>query len=185
MYDYHPQSSTLFDQHLSPQAVQAALRNPSRHPHHYNPHSINERVLWTYICQLANVIKTVHSAGLAVRTLELSKVLVTGKNRLRVNCCSILDVIRAGDDAQHLTIPNQQVRALGFWLDGGLIFHIRCTAGRPFRPRQDSDSAGMHINSSSAQSRSKLRTYQPDLLSRYAEAGPLLLQQAWPSQECR
>lgn len=112
VYDYHPHSSTLFDQHLSPQAVQAALRNPSRHPHHYNPHSINERVLWTYVCQLANVIKTVHSAGLAVRTIELSKILVTGKNRLRVNCCSILDVIRAGDETQPASISNQQVRTV-------------------------------------------------------------------------
>lgn len=96
----------MFEQHLSPQALQAALRNPSRHQHQFNPHIINERVLWTYIAQLANAIKTVHAAGLAVRTIEPTKILVTGKNRLRINCCSILEVIRAEQD---VPLPNQQV----------------------------------------------------------------------------
>lgn len=46
------------------------------------PPRIPERTLWSFIIQLANAIKTVHDAGLAVRVLDPSKILVTGKNRL-------------------------------------------------------------------------------------------------------
>jgi len=107
VYDYHPLASTLYEQHLSPQALSAALRDhPSRHPQHFNPHTINERVLWSYIIQLANVIRTVHATNLAVRTIEPSKILITGRNRLRVSCCSILDVLRSESDS---TLQNQQV----------------------------------------------------------------------------
>jgi len=38
-------------------------------------------------------MKEVHDRGLAIRTLDISKVLVTGKNRVRVNCCGIFDVM--------------------------------------------------------------------------------------------
>jgi serine/threonine protein kinase len=74
----------LYSVHLSP---------AQHHRHHALP-PIPERTLWSYVVQLCNVLKLVHSNGLAARTLESTKILVTGKDRLRVNCCSILDVIR-------------------------------------------------------------------------------------------
>ena len=54
---------------------------------------IAERTLWSYLCQLANVIRCIHQHGMAARCIEPSKVLRTSKNRLRLNCCSIFDVI--------------------------------------------------------------------------------------------
>lgn len=91
VYDIHPLAKTLYDQHLSPTALSAALRqgrpgNSSQH--------VPERVLWSYIIQLANAIKHVHAKNLAVRTIELSKILVTGHHRVRINGCGMLDVIR-------------------------------------------------------------------------------------------
>jgi PAB-dependent poly(A)-specific ribonuclease subunit 3 len=85
VYDYHPVSATLYDVHLSP-----ILHHGRRAVLPIIP----ERTLWSYIVQLCNVIKLVHGHGLAVRTLELTKILATGKERLRVNCCAILDVLR-------------------------------------------------------------------------------------------
>jgi len=42
---------------------------------------LEERVLWSYVVQIANAMKEVHDRGLAFRTLDVSKVLVTGRNR--------------------------------------------------------------------------------------------------------
>lgn len=42
---------------------------------------IPERQLWSYITQLANSLKAIHSSGLAARNLDPSKIIITGKNR--------------------------------------------------------------------------------------------------------
>ncbi|KAJ5091408.1 hypothetical protein NUU61_006278 [Penicillium alfredii] len=82
--DYHPLSKTLAEQHLG-----AGNRFQGRHNTH-----IPEQVLWGYMTQIANALKAVHSNGLAARVLEPGKVLLTGKNRIRLNGCAILDVVQ-------------------------------------------------------------------------------------------
>lgn len=82
--DYHPLSKTLAEQHLG-----AGNRFQGRHNTH-----IPEPVLWGYMTQIANGLKAIHSNGLAARVLEPSKVLLTGKNRIRLNACAILDVVQ-------------------------------------------------------------------------------------------
>ena len=44
--------------------------------------------------QIASAIKSVHAANLAVRCMDPSKVIVTDKNRIRLNACSVLDVVQ-------------------------------------------------------------------------------------------
>lgn len=44
--------------------------------------------------QIASALKTIHNSGLAARVLDPSKILVTGKNRIRLNGCAILDVVQ-------------------------------------------------------------------------------------------
>lgn len=55
---------------------------------------IPENVLWSYTTQIASAIKAVHTLKLAVRCIHPSKVLVTDKNRVRLNGCAILDVLQ-------------------------------------------------------------------------------------------
>jgi PAB-dependent poly(A)-specific ribonuclease subunit 3 len=81
--DYHPLSKTIAEHHFM-----SANRFGSR------PSSaVAEQVLWGYIVQLASAIKSVHSANLAVRCWEPSKVLLTDKNRVRLSACAVLDVV--------------------------------------------------------------------------------------------
>jgi PAB-dependent poly(A)-specific ribonuclease subunit 3 len=55
---------------------------------------IPERTLWSYTVQLCNALRAIHDEGLAARMVgELTKVLVTGKERVRINCCGMLDVL--------------------------------------------------------------------------------------------
>lgn len=60
----------------------------------------NEDQLWSYMVQLATVLRAVHGAGLYFRPggLHPSKVILTSKGRIRVSSVGILDVLH-GDPA--------------------------------------------------------------------------------------
>ena len=85
VYDDHPNAQTLYEAHIKPKAPQfqnGRLQAQSNR--------IPERTIWSYVIQIANAIKAVHDAGLAVRLIDPTKILVTGKNRYvlkrRVTC---------------------------------------------------------------------------------------------------
>lgn len=94
--DYHPLSKTIAEQHFTS---------------FYNPRQrsaqplIPEQVLWGYLVQLVSALKAIHGAGLAARLISPTKVIVTNKNRVRLNCCGILDVVQP---AQGTTLQAQQ-----------------------------------------------------------------------------
>ncbi|KAJ5147117.1 PAN2-PAN3 deadenylation complex subunit PAN3 [Penicillium atrosanguineum] len=101
--DYHPLSKTLAEQHLG-----AGNRfQGTRHNTH-----IPEQVIWGYMTQIANALKAIHTNGLAARVLEPSKVLLTGKNRIRLNACSILDVVQF--DSQRTVVDLQRQDLVNF-----------------------------------------------------------------------
>lgn len=83
--DYHPLSKTLAEHHLSPNRVVRGRNGTDQIP---------EMVLWSYITQIASALKTIHSNGLAARVIDVTKVIVTGKNRIRLNGCAIMDVVQ-------------------------------------------------------------------------------------------
>ncbi|KAL2257310.1 hypothetical protein VTK26DRAFT_344 [Humicola hyalothermophila] len=83
-YDYHPLSKTLQEHHFQP-----------AHGNRYRtPSAVPENVLWGYICQIANALKTIHSNKLAARCIEPSKIILSENNRIRLSACSVLDVVQ-------------------------------------------------------------------------------------------
>ncbi|XP_069825971.1 PAN2-PAN3 deadenylation complex subunit PAN3 isoform X3 [Dendropsophus ebraccatus] len=52
-----------------------------------------ESLIWAYIVQLSSALRTIHTAGLACRVMDPTKILITGKTRLHVNCVGIFDVL--------------------------------------------------------------------------------------------
>ncbi|EEH34336.2 PAB-dependent poly(A)-specific ribonuclease subunit PAN3 [Paracoccidioides lutzii Pb01] len=100
--DYHPMSKTLAEHHLG-----GSNRLQTRHAGTHIP----EQILWSYVTQIASALKAIHSVGLAARVIDASKVLLTGKNRIRLNACAILDVVqhdsqRSTADLQHQDLVN-------------------------------------------------------------------------------
>lgn len=83
--DFHPSSVTLAQKHFPP---------VSRYSNRNTSAQIPEQVLWSYVVQIANALKAIHSVGLAARLIDSSKVLLTGENRVRLNSCAILDVLQ-------------------------------------------------------------------------------------------
>lgn len=69
--------------------------------------------------QLASAIKAVHSAGLAVRCLEPSKIILASKNRIRLGACAVLDVVQY--EAQQTLQDLQQMDLAAF---GRLILQL-------------------------------------------------------------
>ena len=75
-YDYHPNAMTLYDAHIRPKPP--AMRNGKMQP---QSTQVPERLVWTYVIQIANALKAIHDLGLAARVVDVTRVLVTGKDR--------------------------------------------------------------------------------------------------------
>ncbi|GAB5590090.1 PAB-dependent poly(A)-specific ribonuclease subunit 3 [Umbelopsis nana] len=110
VYDYHPCSTTLFQAHFSSEAQQTGG-------------NISEKIIWSYITQITSALKAIHSSGLAARVIEPTKILLTGKNRIRLNCCGALDTIKY-DGGQNLA-RFQQEDLLAF---GKLVVALACNS---------------------------------------------------------
>ncbi|KAI9508039.1 hypothetical protein F5148DRAFT_1199974 [Russula earlei] len=87
-YTYHPNAQTLYDAHIkirAPTFVQGRLQAAQQY--------VPERTLWSYIIQIAGAIKAAHDQGLPVRMIDVTKVIVSGRNRLRIGSCGLADVL--------------------------------------------------------------------------------------------
>ena len=100
--DYHPDSRTVAEKSLG-QMSGRSNRNA--------PPAISEKILWSYIVQITNAVKAVHSAQLAVRIFETNKILVTDENRIRLNGCAVEDLL---DGEAHALADLQRLDFLKF-----------------------------------------------------------------------
>ncbi|KAK7441741.1 PAB-dependent poly(A)-specific ribonuclease subunit 3 [Stygiomarasmius scandens] len=122
VYSYYPDAQTLYDVHLKPKSppFQQAFQNQTgTQTPQFTP--VPERTIWSYIIQIASAIKKVHEAKLAVRMIDTTKILVTGRNRIRIGSCGIVDVLM--HDA-HQDMHLSQLEDLTMF--GRLIFALCC-----------------------------------------------------------
>ena len=82
--DFYPDSITLRERHF-PVAMRIHNRNYSTQP--------PEQLLWSYMVQIANALKAVHSMGLAARSMDAKRWLVTDEDRIRFNACGMADIL--------------------------------------------------------------------------------------------
>ncbi|EGV61407.1 hypothetical protein CANTEDRAFT_114886 [Yamadazyma tenuis ATCC 10573] len=86
VYDYYPNANTLSEQHIN-RKLGSKLE------------PINEDILWCYIIQITNALMDIHKSRLAARSaLNLSKILVVGKNRIKLSSCGIDDIFNHESD---------------------------------------------------------------------------------------
>lgn len=79
---------------FSPQAsYNPSAPTPTFQAQMTQPAHIPIRTLWSYIVQIASALQAIHSAGLAARTVDLNKIIITGKNRIRLGGCGVLDIV--------------------------------------------------------------------------------------------
>ncbi|KAJ1550534.1 PAB-dependent poly(A)-specific ribonuclease subunit 3, partial [Cladochytrium tenue] len=113
VHDYHPCAVTLLSRHLStPQNPSAAIGG------------VPERLLWSYAAQLVSALRAIHAAGLAARgVVSPSKVLLTAKNRVRINCLGVLDVLAFDVPSNLAQLQREDLQNLG-----QLIVALACGA---------------------------------------------------------
>ncbi|CAO0790012.1 unnamed protein product [Mucor circinelloides] len=125
-YDYHPCSTTIYSTYFTAQG-QAALYNSQHQQSNGNPRLVPETTIWSYISQIASALKAVHGSGLAARVIDPKKILITGKNRIRLSGASILDVLQY--DGVLNVARQQQEDLLSF---GKLIIALACNSLQSF-----------------------------------------------------
>lgn len=106
VHGYHPLSKTLAEHHF-----------PTNR--YGRPAPVSEKVLWSYLVQLASALKAIHKAKLAARCIDISKIILTDKNRIRLSACSILDVL-------HFEVPRriEELQQEDFFNLGRLLLSI-------------------------------------------------------------
>jgi PAB-dependent poly(A)-specific ribonuclease subunit 3 len=134
-YAYHPNAQTIYDVHIK-------ARAPMYHHGKVQtqPSIVPESTIWSYVVQLASAIKAVHEVGQAVRMIDITKVLVTGKNRsvtlkhlvglpttsysrVRISSCGIIDILLY-DTRQDITLLQKEDLSML----GRLIFALCCNS---------------------------------------------------------
>ena len=104
--EYFPCSKTLAEAHLS-------AGHHNRHGYRNQNSFVPEPTLWSYFIQIANALRAIHVAGLAARVIEPSKILLTGKNRIRLNACGILDVVQFDASRSTAELQREDLAQLG------------------------------------------------------------------------
>lgn len=123
VYDFHPHATTLFAEHLLPKPPRVDPRTGRMQA--VDMH-VSERTLWSYLCQLASALRAVHQQGLAVRCIEPGKIIKTGRNRVRFNCCSILDVLSYDPHNPPTNDTTLQYQSEDLYKLGAVILSLSC-----------------------------------------------------------
>ncbi|XP_037070704.1 PAN2-PAN3 deadenylation complex subunit pan3-like [Pollicipes pollicipes] len=141
VYDYYPGAETLMARHFSQPPQLNGFADPFQDPSIPRPYSAQknavlrqksalmpEPLIWGYIIQLTGVLRQIHSAGLACRVLDPTKILITGQDRLHVNGCGVLDVLTFDNGAANpLAVAQvyQQEDLVGL---GKLLLALSCNS---------------------------------------------------------
>lgn len=125
VYEYYPNARNLLAVHVTPTRPATTLSSslpPNLSPRfnkgtqNYGgrgenaPSFIPEPLLWSYAIQIANAVKAVHDKGMAVRVMDVTKLLLVSQNRygqggsvtlvvalivcrIRLDACGVFDVV--------------------------------------------------------------------------------------------
>ncbi len=84
-----------------------------------NPPSLSEAVIWSAICQMITVIRRVHGARLALRTLDLRHTLVQMdalRMKVFLNCLGIVDALEFESRKSMHELQAEDMRNFGRWI---------------------------------------------------------------------
>lgn len=116
-YDFHAGAETMYSRHFNDPTADSYFTKRKWGPHEPPPprqHAglLPESLIWAYIVQLSSALRTIHTAGLACRVMDPSKILITGKTRLRLNCVGVYDVLTFDNSqSNHLALMPQYQQA--------------------------------------------------------------------------
>uniref|UniRef100_A0A8D0GKP9 PAN2-PAN3 deadenylation complex subunit PAN3 n=1 Tax=Sphenodon punctatus TaxID=8508 RepID=A0A8D0GKP9_SPHPU len=85
-YDFHAGGETMMSRHFNDPSADAYFTKRKWGQHdgplpRQHAGLLPESLIWAYIVQLSSALRTIHTAGLACRVMDPTKILVTGKTR--------------------------------------------------------------------------------------------------------
>jgi len=95
VYDYHANAATMEACHFQGQGP------------------VREGVLWSYIVQIVLALRHIHAAGMAARVIDPTKILVSYRNRVRLNCVGLLDALKVDPSRSVRDYQMQDLISLG------------------------------------------------------------------------
>lgn len=161
VYDYHPGSETLLSKHFQndqlngyqdPFATDPSTPRPYSHQknnilRHTQSNKLPEQEIWNYIIQLTSALRIIHSSGLACRSLDPTKIIITSGQRLRLSCLGVLDVTMTDTSNHTDSYQQEDLAALG-----KLVLALACRSTMAVQPNNISTAVEIVT-----------RNYTPDL----------------------
>ncbi|XP_064413915.1 PAN2-PAN3 deadenylation complex subunit PAN3 isoform X4 [Latimeria chalumnae] len=85
-YDFHAGGETMMSRHFNDPGADAYFTKRKWGQHdgplpRQHAGLLPESLIWAYIVQLSSALRTIHTAGLACRAMDPTKILITGKTR--------------------------------------------------------------------------------------------------------
>lgn len=139
VYDYHPLADSLKTRHFGRMlgsgfidgltGAKMSSQLPGHSPSQMQQGAgVVEWLLWSYVIQLSSALRAVHANGLASRCVDLSKILVHGKNKILLSCGGVADLLAPDSQVQQLQM--EDLHALGRVL-------LALATGNAFSARRD------------------------------------------------
>ncbi|XP_067944459.1 PAN2-PAN3 deadenylation complex subunit pan3-like [Watersipora subatra] len=156
VYDFHPCSEVMISKHLN-NALRSSASNGYSNPYNVNgaarPFSagkagsrkairgqVAETTLWTYAVQLINALRTIHHHNLSANGLSSNSILLTYKDRLRINRLGMLDVIAYDPKLVNSPLTIQHLQKKDLQSLGLILLALSCNSHLAFRPEHLSQS---------------------------------------------
>ncbi|XP_023693736.1 PAN2-PAN3 deadenylation complex subunit pan3 isoform X5 [Paramormyrops kingsleyae] len=133
-YDFHAGAETMFSRHFNDSVADSYFTKRKWAGQHEPPpprqHAglLPESLIWAYIVQLSSALRTIHTAGLACRVMDPSKILITGKTRLRVNCVGVFDVLTFDSNQTNPLALMPQYQQADLILLGKVVLALACNS---------------------------------------------------------
>ena len=143
VYDFMPGAQTIRQCHFQKDQFQNPhIFHNKQFPKSLDPKSelISESLLWNYIIQLTAGLRSIHLSGLACRAVDPSKITISGRSRIRLNCCGVMDLLSMDDESQKPYVVHQQQQDDLVAL-GRLIVCLACNSMQAVIPNNLSKSA--------------------------------------------
>ncbi|KAM6382552.1 PAN2-PAN3 deadenylation complex subunit PAN3 isoform 9-T9 [Alca torda] len=132
-YDFHAGGETMMSRHFNDPSADAYFTKRKWGQHdgplpRQHAGLLPESLIWAYIVQLSSALRTIHTAGLACRVMDPTKILVTGKTRLRVNCVGIFDVLTFDNSQNNPLALMAQFQQADLMSLGKVVLALACNS---------------------------------------------------------
>uniref|UniRef100_F6SEU1 Pan3 C-terminal knob domain-containing protein n=1 Tax=Ciona intestinalis TaxID=7719 RepID=F6SEU1_CIOIN len=87
-----------------------------------------ESLIWTYIVQLTSALRCIHTAGLACRVVDPTKIIITDKSRVRINGVGIFDVLGYDNSHSNPRAHMQQYQQEDMVALGKVVLALACNS---------------------------------------------------------